>query len=283
MEEAMPSVDFAALWALITQSATAWGLKLLSAVAIFTFGRMIARWGRRLIRTGLEKGKVDSTLVPFVSSMAYYAIFMVVIIAVLGAVGIQTASLVAVVGAAGLAIGLAMQGTLSHFASGVMLLMFRPFKVGDYVEAGGVSGSVTAIGIFTTTLTRPDNVAITIPNSAVWGQTITNYAANETRRVDLVMGISYDDNIQTAVDTMMRIMRADQRVLEDPEPMVAVSELADSSVNLVVRPWCNRADYWNLKCDLTRAFKEQLEAAGCSIPFPQQDVHMHETDGERAA
>jgi small conductance mechanosensitive channel len=186
-------------------------------------------------------------------------------------------------GAAGLAIGLAMQGTLSHFASGVMLLMFRPFKVGDYVEAGGVSGSVTAIGIFTTTLTRPDNVAITIPNSAVWGQTITNYASNETRRVDLVMGISYDDNIQTAVDTMMRIMRADQRVLEDPEPMVAVSELADSSVNLVVRPWCNRADYWNLKCDLTRAFKEQLEAAGCSIPFPQQDVHMHEADGERAA
>jgi len=279
----MPSVDFEALWALITQSATAWGLKVLSAAAIFTFGRMIARWGRRIIRTGLEKGKVDATLVPFVSSMAYYAIFMVVIIAVLGAVGIQTASLVAVIGAAGLAIGLAMQGTLSHFASGVMLLIFRPFKVGDSVEAGGVKGTVRTIGIFTTTLTRPDNVAITIPNSSIWGQTITNYAANETRRVDLVMGISYDDNIQTAIDTMMHIMRADQRVLADPEPTVAVSELADSSVNLVARSWCQRGDYGGLRSHLMRAFKEQLEAAGCSIPYPQQDVHMHQVDGELAA
>ncbi|MEE8135088.1 MAG: mechanosensitive ion channel domain-containing protein, partial [Gemmatimonadales bacterium] len=232
---------------------------------------------------GLEKGKVDSTLVPFVSSLAYYAIFMVVIIAVLGAVGIQTASLVAVVGAAGLAIGLAMQGTLSHFASGVMLLVFRPFKVGDSVEAGGVAGSVKAIGIFTTTLTRPDNIAITIPNSTIWGHTITNYAANETRRIDLVMGISYSDNIQTAIDTMMHIMQADPRVLSDPEPTVAVSELADSSVNLVARSWCKRGDYGSLRSDLMRAFKEQLEAAGCSIPYPQQDVHMHQTGGERAA
>ena len=279
----MPSVDLEALWALITQSATAWGLKLLSAVAIFIIGRMVARWGRRLIRTGLEKGKVDSTLVPFVSSLAYYAIFMVVVIAVLGAVGIQTASLVAVVGAAGLAIGLAMQGTLSHFASGVMLLVFRPFKVGDSVEAGGVAGSVKAIGIFTTTLTRPDNIAITIPNSTIWGHTITNYAANETRRIDLVMGISYSDNIQTAIDTMMHIMQADPRVLSDPEPTVAVSELADSSVNLVARSWCKRGDYGSLRSDLMRAFKEQLEAAGCSIPYPQQDVHMHQTGGERAA
>ena len=279
----MPSIDFEALWALILQSATTWGLKLISAAAIFFIGRMVARWGRKLIRAGLEKGSVDPTLIPFASSLAYYGIFLVVIIAVLGAVGIQTASLVAVLGAVSLAVALAMQGTLSHFASGVMLLVFRPFKVGDYVQAGGVSGTVQAIGIFTTTLTTPDNVAITLPNSAIWGQTITNYAANATRRVDMVMGISYDDNIQTAVDTIMHIMRADQRVLASPEPMVAVSELADSSVNLVVRPWCKREDYGNLRADLTRTFKEQLEAAGCSIPYPQQDVHMHQIADEHAA
>ncbi len=279
----MPSIDLQALLALITQSATEWGMKLVSAIVIFVIGRMVARWGRKLIRGALARGNVDPTLVPFVASLAYYGILTFVIIAVLGAVGIHTASLVAVLGAAGLAVGLAMQGTLSHFASGVMLLVFRPFKVGDSVQAGGVAGSVQDIGIFTTTLTRPDNVAITIPNSAVWGQTITNYAANETRRVDMVMGISYDDNIQTAVDTIMHIMRADQRVLASPEPMVAVSELADSSVNLVVRPWCKREDYGNLRADLTRTFKEQLEAAGCSIPYPQQDVHMHQIADEHAA
>jgi small conductance mechanosensitive channel len=272
----MPSIDFQVLWALIAASATAWGMKLVSAIAIFLIGRMVARWGRRLLRATLVRGNVDPTLVPFVSSLAYYGILMVVIIAVLGAVGIQTASLVAVVGAAGLAIGLAMQGTLSHFASGVMLLIFRPFKVGDSVQAGGVSGTVLSIGIFTTTLRRPDNVAITMPNSAIWGQTITNFAAFDTRRIEIVMGISYDDDIQTATDTMMEIMRADQRVLEDPAPSVAVSELADSSVNLVVRPWCKREDYGSLRSDLIRAFKEQLEAAGCSIPYPQQDVHMQQ-------
>jgi small conductance mechanosensitive channel len=279
----MPSVDLEALWALITQSATAWGMKLVSAVAIFIIGRMIARWGRALVRAALQRGNVDTTLIPFVSSLAYYGIVMVVVIAALGAVGIQTASLVAVLGAAGLAVGLAMQGTLSHFASGVMLLMFRPFKVGDYVEAGGVSGTVKNIGIFTTTLTTPDNVAITMPNSAVWGQTITNYAANDTRRVDMVMGISYDDSIQTAIDTIQRIVSADHRVLDDPAPVIAVAELADSSVNLVVRPWCKREDYWNVRFDLTRTLKEELEAAGCSIPYPQQDVHLHQIENDRAA
>jgi len=161
--------------------------------------------------------------------------------------------------------------------------VFRPFKVDDFVEAGGVSGTVQAIGIFTTTLTTPDNVSIIMPNSAVWGQTITNYAAHETRRVNMVMGISYGDDIQTAIDTMSRIIKSDTRILGDPAPLIAVAELADSSVNFVVRPWCKRADYWDVKFDLTRAFKEQLEAAGCSIPFPQQDVHMHQVGGERAA
>ncbi len=279
----MPELDLSALWALIAEPMTAWGMKLISAIAIFFVGRVLARWARKILRTALQKAAVDETLVPFLSSVTYYGIIAVVVIAVLSAVGVQTASLVAVLGAAGLAVGLAMQGTLSHFASGVMLLMFRPFKTGDFVEAGGVAGSVEAIRVFTTTLKTPDNVDIVMPNASVWGQTIKNYSANATRRIDLVMGVSYDDDLQVASDVMRRILDDDDRVLADPAPVVAVSELADSSVNLVVRPWCNRDDYWNLRFDLTRRLKEQLETAGCSIPYPQHDVHVHQSGGVRAA
>lgn len=222
----------------------------------------------------MERASVEATLVPFVSGLIYYLVVAMVAVAALGMVGIQTASVIAVLGAAGLAVGLALQGTLSNFAAGVMLLVFRPFKVGDYVDVGGNGGTVTAVGMFSTHLNTPDNVAIVIPNTAVWGGTIKNYAANETRRVDMVVGIAYDDNIGVAVDTIQRVMSGDQRILADPAPVIAVNELGDSSVNLVVRPWCNRADYWALKWDLTRRFKEQLEAAGCSIPFPQRDVHL---------
>jgi len=181
-----------------------------------------------------------------------------------------------VFGAAGLAVGLALQGTLSSVASGVMLLIFRPFEVGDYIEAGGTAGSVEAIGLFVTTLNTPDNVKILVPNSAVYGQTIKNYAANDNRRNDMVVGISYDDNIATAVDTINKAIAADSRVLADPEPVIAVAELGDSSVNIVVRPWCKKEDYWGLRFDMMRTLKEQLEAAGCSIPYPQRDVHIFE-------
>lgn len=279
----MPTIDLQAIWGLVTASVATWGLKLLSAGAILLIGRFLARWGRKVIRRVMERANVDETLIPFVSSLAYYAILLIVVIAVLGAVGIQTASLVAVLGAAGLAVGLAMQGTLSNFASGVMLLIFRPFQKGDYVEAGGVAGSVEAIRIFTTTLRTPDNVDLILPNGSVWGSTIKNYAANATRRIDLAIGISYDDNIQTAIDAIDSVIRGDSRVLAEPAPVIAVAELADSSVNLVVRPWCNREDYWDLRFDLTRQLKERLEAAGCSIPYPQRDVHLHEVGGERAA
>ena len=155
-----------------------------------------------------------------------------------------------------------------------MLLVFRPFKIGDYVEVAGTAGSVFEIGIFSTTLHTPDNVKITVPNSAIYGDTVKNYSANETRRNDLVIGISYDDDIGVAVSTIERILTSETRVLQDPEPMIAVSELGDSSVNLIVRPWCNASDYWLLRCDLTRRLKEELEAAGCSIPYPQHDVHV---------
>ena len=276
------TIDLSGTATLVMDLVAAWGLEVLGAIAVLFLGRIAAKWARRSVRAVLERGKMDPTLVPFVSSLVYYLVMAFVVIAVLGMVGIQTASLVAVLGAAGLAVGLALQGTLSNFASGVMLLVFRPFHRGDYVEAAGVAGSVETVGIFTTTLTTPDNVGVVIPNSAVWGRTIKNYAANPTRRVDMVVGISYSDDIQVAIDTITRILREDARVLTDPEPVVAVNELADSSVNLVVRPWCKREDYWALRFALTRSFKEELERAGCSIPFPQQDVHMHQVERNAA-
>lgn len=255
---------------------TAWGLNILGAIAVLIIGRMVARWARRLITGVMSRGKADATLVPFVSGLAYYLILAFVAVAVLGMVGVQTASMVAVLGAAGLAVGLALQGTLSNFASGVMLLVFRPFSTGDYIDAGGTAGSVQAIGLFSTTLNTPDNVKIVVPNSAVYGSTIKNYAANPTRRNDMVVGVSYDDDLELAVRTIRRALDSDDRVLKDPEPVVAVSELGDSSVNIVVRPWCTKEDYWNLRFDMMRTLKEQLEAAGCSIPYPQRDVHMHQ-------
>jgi small conductance mechanosensitive channel len=237
-----------------------WGLKALGAVAVLIVGRMIAG--------GLR--------------MVYYLALAVVVIAVLNLFGIETTSLVAVVGAAGLAIGLALQGTLSNFAAGVMLLIFRPFKKGDYVVAGGSSGTVSEVGIFVTTLTTPDNVKIIVPNSDVAGGTITNYSANDTRRNDLVIGISYDDDIGKAISVIQGILDADPRVHKDPEPVIAVSELGDSSVNLVVRPWCTASDYWTLRFDLQRKIKEELESEGCSIPYPQHDVHVVATNGSGA-
>jgi len=258
-----------------------WGLQVLGALAVLIIGRWIAGRIRKAVRRALERAGTDATLVPFFSAFAYYTVIAVVIIAVLNLFGVQTTSLIAVLGAAGLAVGLALQGTLSNFAAGVMLLGFRPFRVGDYVDIAGTAGSVAEIGLFTVTLNTPDNVRIIVPNSAVYGQTITNYASNPTRRNDLVVGISYGDDIGKAIGTIEKILAEDSRVLEDPAPVVATSELGDSSVNLVVRPWCTKDDYWPLRFDLTRRIKEGLEAAGCSIPFPQHDVHLFQaTTGE---
>ncbi len=252
------------------------GLNLIGALAVFIVGRMVAGWLRKGVRKGLERSRLDTTIVPFLSSLVYYAALAFVIIAVLEIVGIKTASLAIVLGAAGLAIGLALQGTLSNFASGVMLMLFRPIRIGDYVELGGGAGTVFEIGIFSTKLNTPDNVRIEIPNSNVYGETIKNFNANDIRRIDMVMGIGYDDDIGLAIETMRGILRADKRVLEEPEMALVVGELADSSVNILVRPWCAKEDYWALKCDLTRQFKEELEKVGVSIPFPQRDVHLYQ-------
>ena len=255
---------------------SSWGIQVIGAIALLIIGRWVAGAVGRAVKRSLERAKVDEALVPFFSSMARYLVLTVVVIAVLGLFGIETTSLIAVLGAAGLAVGLALQGTLSNFAAGVMLLVFRPFKIGSFVEVAGVAGSVAEIGIFSTILNTGDNVMITIPNSAVYGAVIKNYSANENRRIDLVMGISYTDDIGKAMQIMTEIVQKESRVLADPAPTIAVSELADSSVNFVVRPWVKGTEYWPTRFALTRALKEGLEAGGCSIPFPQQDVHVIE-------
>jgi len=259
---------------LMTLTST-WGLRVVGAVALLIIGRVVAGAIRRGARRVMERAGADPTLIPFASSVSYYLVLAFVVIAVLGIFGIPTASFVAVLGAAGLAIGLALQGTLSNFAAGIMLLVFRPFKVGDLVEVGGELGKVVSIGIFTTSMNSLDNKRIIQPNSQVFSGTIVNYNGNDTRRVDMVMGISYTDDIGVAIECIERIVTSHPAVLAEPAPQIAVSNLGDSSVDLVVRPWCAPADYWSVTFDLTRQMKEGLEAVGCSIPFPQRDVHLY--------
>ncbi|MBT8396766.1 MAG: mechanosensitive ion channel [Gemmatimonadetes bacterium] len=256
-----------------------WGFKLLGGLAVIVVGRFIAGSLRKTANRFMERTETDPTLANFLSSLVYYLILVAAAVAALGMIGIQMASVLTILATAGLAVGLALQGTLSNVAAGVMLLIFRPFKVGDLVEvAGGPRGKIESIGLFSTNMNTPDNIHIVVPNSAIYGGTIKNYSHHPIRRVDLVMGISYDDDIGVAVNTIKQVLDAETRVLQEPAYQVAVSELADSSVNLVVRPWCKGEEYWNVLFDLTRNLKEQLEAAGCSIPYPQRDVHMHTVD-----
>ena len=254
------------------------GLRILSALAVFIAGQMIAKSVRKGMIRLFDRTEMDETLEKFLVSLVYYLILVMVVLAAINIAGVPTTSFLAVLGAAGLAVGLAMQGTLSNVAAGVVLLIFRPFRVGDFIDAGGVAGTVEVLGLFTTKLNTPDNVHIVVPNSAINGGTIKNFSHNQTRRNDLVVGISYDDDIALAIQTIRAVLDAEDRVLKDPEPVVAVSEMADSSVNLVVRPWCNASDYWVLRWDLIRSIKESLEAAGCTIPYPQRDVYVHQVD-----
>jgi small conductance mechanosensitive channel len=260
----------------VTDVVTTWGLRVVGALAVLIAGRILAGLVRRAVRKALRKANVDPTLIPFLAGLVYNLTLAFVLISVLRLFGLETTSLVAVLGAAGLAVGLALQGTLSNFASGVMLLLFRPFRVGDFVETGGVTGTVVELGLFTTTLASPGNVKVTVPNSKVWGETISNFHGFPTRRVDLVVGVSYDDDLSVVIDTIHKVLTADSRVLGDPQSQVEVSEMGASSVDLVVRPWCKSEDYWDVKFALTRQLKEQLEEAGCSIPYPQRDVHLHQ-------
>ena len=268
--------DLNTLLAILTTQVANWAPKVAGALAVLVVGWMLAGWAKRFTRKALQRSGVDAILVPFVAGLVHVVAISMVAVAAITTLGVGTASFVAVLGAAGLAVALAFQGTFSNFAAGVMLLTFRPFKVGDFVEVGGSSGSVKEIGIFTCLLTTPDNIQIRVPNSGVFGQTIRNFSASDTRRIDLVVGVGYDDDLGVALRTCLDVVNADPRVLADPAPVVAVSELGDSSVNLVVRPWVQSGDYWPTRWDLTRALKENLEAAGCSIPFPQRDIHLYQ-------
>ena len=257
---------------------TLYGVKIIAALVIFIIGKWAARKLGDVTKKVMASRDVDAALVNFASSLVYYALLVFVVIAALGQIGIQTASFVAIVGAAGLAIGLAMQGSLSNFAAGVLIIIFKPFKIGDFVEMAGTAGVVENIMIFTTEMKTGDNKKIIVPNSSVLGGVITNYSAKDTRRVDLVMGIGYDDDISKAKQVLEEIVNADERILKDPAPLVAVSELADSSVNFAVRPWVKSADYWAVYFALNETVKKRFDEEGISIPYPQQDVHLHKVE-----
>lgn len=252
------------------------GPSIVIALIILVIGRWIAMWISAIGKKGMLKGNIDITLASFLSKLIYYALLAAVVIAAADQVGIKTTSFIAIFGAAGLAIGLALKDSLSNFASGVMLILFRPFKVGDVVSAGGVSGKVQQIDIFSTIILTPDNQKIIVPNSSITSDVITNVNAEPTRRIDLVVGIGYDDDIRKAKSTLERIVQADDRVLKEPAPTIAVAELADSSVNLIVRPWVMTADYWDVRLDMTEKIKLTFDEEGISFPYPQQDVHMHQ-------
>lgn len=253
-----------------------WGLRIVAFLLVLMVGMWIAKMIKKGIVRVMQKKDLDPTLTSFLSSLIYVALQAFVIIAALGKLNVQTASFIAILGAAGLAVGLALQGSLSNFASGVLMIIFKPFKVGDFVEAGGAMGSVVEIGIFTTILKSPDNKKVIVPNAAVTGGNITNFNANGNRRVDLVAGISYDDDIDKARSVIEGILAADSRVLKDPAPTVAVVEMADSSVNFVVRPWCSGSDYWGVYFGTTEAIKKRFDEEDITIPFPQRDVHLYE-------
>ncbi len=254
------------------------GLSLFTALAIFVIGRWVAKALSRGLRKVLQAQKVDKILETFVSNIVYWLLMAFVIIAAITELGVKTTSFIAVVGAAGLAIGLAMQGSLSNFAAGVLIVLFRHYKVGDYIEAGGVGGSVMAVQILTTTLKTPDNKTIIIPNSQIMNGIITNYSANDTRRVDMTFGVGYDDDIDKVRTAIKEVIEADSRVHKEPAPVIVVGALADSSVNFNVRPWVNTSDYWPVYWDLTEAIKKRFDKDGISIPFPQRDVHIVKDD-----
>ncbi len=259
----------------LTDIAVTFGFKILGAIATFVVGTWLAKAIQEFATKLMTRRKVETTLVTFVSNFLYFTIYAFVVLAALAQLGIQTTSFIAVLGAAGLAVGLALQGSLSNFAAGVLLILFRPFKVNDYIEGGGVAGTVQEIQIFTTTLISPDNVVIVVPNSNILGGNITNYTAKSMRRVDFVFGVGYTDDIDQVKTVIMDVLNQDERILKDPAPTVGILELADSSVNFAVRPWVMTADYWAVFFHINEMMKKRFDSEGISIPFPQQDVHMY--------
>jgi len=270
----MENLDYNQIREFITTTGIELAIKFVKALLILVIGLQVIKWVSRGFKNLLNKRNVDESLKPFLRSLFYNLLFALLIISVLSSVGIQMTSFIAILGAAGLAIGLALQGTLQNFAGGVIILSIKPFQVGDFIEAQGYSGTVKAIYIFNTVLNTPDNKRIVIPNGKLSNESITNYSAEDTRRVDMVFGIGYGDDIKKAKDILDRLIKNDERVLAEPEYSIKVGSLGDSSVNLNVRPWVNKDDYWGLYWDFQENVKLEFDKEGISIPFPQRDVHL---------
>lgn len=271
MEISMDAINIDVL----TQYASLYGLKVLGALAIFFIGKWFVRMGTNLCKKLMEKANIDKTLVTFGGNIIYALGLTFVVVAAISQMGVETTSLAAIIAAAGLAVGLALQGSLSNLAAGVMIILFRPFRVGNYVEVAGTAGTVDDLNIFTTTLKTPDNKIIIVPNSKITDGNITNYSAQDRRRVDMVFGIGYGDDIKKAKEILKAIADADERILKEPAVQIAVSELGESSVNFVMRPWVKSGDYWDVKFEVTEKVKMEFDKNGISIPFPQRDVHVH--------
>ena len=266
-------IDIQSIW---SNYAMPWTVRVFTALLVFYFGRIVARWISCTVEKQMKKYGLDEMLTSLVRNTVYYALLAVVVLAALDALGIDTTSALAIFGAAGLAVGLALKDSLSNFAAGVLIAIFQPFRLGHYIEAAGTSGTVVEVAMFNTILLTPDNRQVVVPNRLIYNDTIVNYSAKDTRRVDMVFGIGYEDDINKARALIEATMVADERILKQPAPQVAVSELADSSVNFVVRPWCTKEDYWDVKFAVTEQIKQVFDQNGISIPYPQQDVHMHE-------
>jgi small conductance mechanosensitive channel len=269
-------IDWAAQLTAIQTNGIEFGKNIVVALLIFYVGRFVVHTVTKVLRKAIQKQNVDKTLETFVCNLVNTVLMVFVIIAAISQIGVQTTSLIALVGAAGLAVGLALQGSLSNFASGVLIVLFRPYKVDDFIEAAGISGSVEEVQILTTILKTGDNKRIIVPNSQIMNSIITNYSANERRRIDMVVGVSYSDDLDKVRKTLEELVAADQRILTDPACTIAVAELADSSVNFVLRPWVKSGDYWPVKFELTESIKKRFDEVGISFPFPQQDVHLHQ-------
>ena len=252
-----------------------YGVDIVGAIVLLIIGWTVAGWARRGVRHALERvPRMDETLKPFLAKLVWYVIMAFVLVAVLSQFGVQTTSVIAILGAAGLAIGLALQGTLANVASGVMLLFLRPFNIGDYVDAGGIAGTVVEIGLFNTEIKTSKGLCLIVPNKIIWESPITNFSRNPTRRFDITVGISYGDDVNGATDLLMGLLTGDERILDDPEPLAVVEELGNSAVIINLRAWTRAEDFWAAVWDLKKAIKVELEAAGYSIPFPQRDIHI---------
>jgi small conductance mechanosensitive channel len=259
----------------ILELGTVYGLRLAGAIVIFFVGKWVAKLLRQVVERMMTRSKVDATLVKFTGNLVYAILMVVVVLAALNQIGVQTTSLIAVIGAAGLAVAFALQGSLANFAAGVMLIIFRPFKVGDFIQGGGEAGIVEEIGLFTTQMRTPDNKTIIVPNSNVTGGNITNFSAKDTRRVDLTIGVSYSDDLKKVKAVLADILAQDERILKDPEATIGVVALGESSIDFAVRPWVNAGDYWDVYFHTLQTIKERFDAESISIPFPQRDIHIY--------